>query len=151
LNKDKVLSIRVKDSHFKELKKKADTHEKRVSGYVRKLIKNDLDPSKKTSNQVDPKLIIDYEELKIRNKELQSENKQLQNTIDNLNMVKDELVRELEFAKKGSAVLIKLFESAMKSSSVMGKLRDLLTDASGRPSQDYEIIMKTKKLVEEEL
>ncbi len=169
-NKEKILSIRVKDLLFTELEAKAQSTNTKVSKYIRKLIKTDLDGKYTKNNNEQPNfdaskfttfehqnndLLRQNQEIKeqmnktIRERDdLLRKNRELESTNESLTQVKNDLLKELEFAKKGSGVLIKLFENAMKDSAIMEQIKDLLTDANGSPSQDYKMILATKKLVE---
>ena len=169
MNKEKILSIRVKNELYEELEAKAQSTNTKVSKYVRKLIKSDLDGKYIKNNnqpnfnaikystleQDNNELLKVNQDLKERlNKatkerdELNKKNKELESLNESLTEARSNLLKEIGFAKKGSGVLIKLFENAMKESAIMEQIRELLTDANGSPSQDYKVIMETKKLVE---
>ncbi len=170
MNKEKILSIRVKENLFAELETKAQSANTKVSKYVRKLIKSDLNGKSIKTNTNQPnfdaakysaleqdnnELLKVNQDLKERlNKaikerdEINKKNKELETVNESLTEARSNLLNEVKFAKKGSGVLIKLFENAMKESAIMEQIRELLTDANGSPSQDYKVIMETKKLVE---
>ena len=164
-NGKKVYQVKVQPEHNETLEELAEENNIKPEKYLRKLVKSHMDPDGSggmiakggVSQEEYNNLEKDFKELYNRNEDLSTKYEQLEieckeneNTIDELNKVKDELLNELMFAKKGSGVLISLFETAMKNSEVMMQMRDLLTDSAGKPSEDYNIIMKTKKLLEAE-
>lgn len=104
MNKDKVLSIRIKPHQHELLEKKALMQDKRVSGYVRKLIKTDLDPNVSGVDSSDPELERkfeslqkDYEKIKKERDSLLKEKKELEMTIENLSSFKDNVFEQLLF------------------------------------------------------
>jgi uncharacterized protein (DUF1778 family) len=51
--------------------------------------------------------------------------------------------------KKGFEIMVNLFNSAMKESEIKSKIRDLLSDREGKPSEDYKTMIKLIKMLKE--
>ena len=104
MNKDKVLSIRVKPPQYDELESRANAQDTKISKYVRKLIKEELDPDKKKAQGGDPELEKKFKDLQLKYKEvikerdnLKSENKNLEEIIADLSNFKDSVFEQLLF------------------------------------------------------
>lgn len=59
-------------------------------------------------------------------------------------------VKKEDKFKEGFTSLLNLFESLMKNQQTKNKIRDLLTNNDGRPSEDYKNIMRTKDYLKED-
>ena len=153
-----VVNVKIKPNHYNTLTNLAEKSNMKTDKYLRKLVKENLEsPGGRggvlgggISNEKYKDLENDLNEMSNLYQEMSTKYHELENTVETLTEVKNDLMKELIFAKKGSKVLIKLFENAMGNSEIMGEIRELLTDTSGRPSNDYSMIMELKKLLEEE-
>ena len=123
--KEKVLSIRIKESQIENIKKKAGIkpdERGRLSKYIRKLIKSDIDPDKYEENKTDigvnnekykdlendynelmtlhEDLSAKYHEILAKNKRLSTEKVELESTIEAMTLIKNDFLNQLLFLMK---------------------------------------------------
>lgn len=132
-----VVSVKIKPAHYKWLEEVANSSKLKPEKYLRKMVKENLDPSvgigassrggiseekyKDLENDYNEMSTL-YQEISAKYHQLENENKALQNTIETLSTIKNDFLEQLLF-------LMKFFQ----------------TNAQLLQKHDREFIMKNKE------